>query len=77
MLPRERTDLEMQKFQETSDSKVAIGMILSADSYAALDGRYVLINTGTTVDDSTETSNEATQLNALLAVLRTAGLLAP
>jgi len=72
-----RSDLETQKFIETSDGKVAVRLVLSSDSYDVLDARYVVINTGTTVDDSTETSNEATQLNALLAVLRTAGLLAP
>ena len=77
MLPNERTDLEMQKFIETSDGKVAVRFILNPDSYTLLDGRYILIDTGVTVANSTETSNEAIQLNALLAQLRIAKLLSP
>ena len=75
MLPSERTDREYQKFIETQDGRVAVGMILGADSYTLLDGRYVLIDTGTTIANLTETSNEAIQLNALLARLREAKLI--
>ena len=77
MLPSERTDREYQKFIETQDGRVAVGFILSEDSYTIFDSRYVKIDTGITVQDSTETSNAAIQLNALLAQLRTAKLLSP
>ena len=76
-LPDNLTDLEMQKFQETHDGLVAVGIILSKESYVVLDARYVKIDTGTPIEDSTETSNAAVQLNSLLAQLRTVGLLAP
>ena len=75
MLPSERTDREYQKFIETQDGRVAVGFILSEDSYTIFDSRYVKIDTGITVQDSTETSNEAIQLNALLARLREAKLI--
>lgn len=76
-IPDNLTDREMQKFIETSDGKVAVRLTLHSDSYDLLDDRYVLIGTSVTVQDSTETSNAATQLNALLAQLRLAGLLSP
>jgi hypothetical protein len=75
MLPSERTDREYQKFIETQDGRVAVGFILSEDSYTIFDSRYVKIDTGITVQDSTETSNAAIQLNALLARLREAKLI--
>jgi len=77
MLPDNLQDKEVQKFIETSDGKVAIPVVLHTDSYTVLDTRYVGIDTGTPIEDSTETSNAATQLNSLLAQLRTVGLLSP
>jgi len=77
MLPDNITDAEVQKFLETSDNTVGVRIVLHPDSYTLLDARYVKIDTGTPIENSTETSNAATQLNALLAQLRTVGLLAP
>lgn len=72
-----RQDAEFKKFVETSGGKVAIGLVLDLDSFNVFNTRYVGINTGTTIADLTETSNEAIQLNALLARLREAKLLSP
>ena len=76
-MPEQRSDLEFQKFRETADGRIAVSVVLNEDSYTVLDARYVLLDTGTTIANLTETSNEAVQLNALLTRLRSAKLLSP